>query len=52
MGEGSRVPMKERNRIVVQEMESEEKREREIFKRHKNNLKKQMAAMIREQAKL
>ena len=42
--------MKERNGIVVQEMESEEKRERKIFKRHKNKLKKQTAALIREQA--
>jgi metal-responsive CopG/Arc/MetJ family transcriptional regulator len=37
--------------IANKEAESEEEREREIFHRHKQTLKKQTAALIREQAK-
>ena len=38
--------------IAEKEAESEEERERKIFRRHKNKLKKQAAALIQEQAKL
>ena len=38
--------------IAEKEAESEEERERKIFRRHKNKLKKQTAALIREQAKI
>ena len=38
--------------IAEKEAESEEERERKIFYRHKKKLKKQTAALIREQAKL
>ena len=38
--------------IAEKEAETEEERERKIFRRHKNKLKKQAAALIGEQAKL
>ncbi len=38
--------------IAQKEAESEEEQERKIFRRHKNKLKKQTAALIGEQAKL
>jgi metal-responsive CopG/Arc/MetJ family transcriptional regulator len=38
--------------IAEKEAESEQERERKIFRRHKNKLKKQTTALIREQAKL
>ena len=38
--------------IAEKQAETEEERERKIFRRHKNKLKKQTAALIREQAKL
>lgn len=38
--------------IAQKEAESEEERERQIFRRHKNKLKKQAAALIKEQAKI
>ena len=38
--------------IAEKEAESEQERERKIFKRHKNKLRKQTTALIREQAKL
>ena len=38
--------------VAQKEAESEEERERKIFRRHKNKLKKQAAALIEEQAKL
>jgi metal-responsive CopG/Arc/MetJ family transcriptional regulator len=38
--------------IAEKEADSEEERERKIFRRHKNKLKKQTTALIREQAKL
>jgi len=38
--------------IADKEAESEEERERKIFRRHKKKLKKQTSALIREQAKL
>ena len=37
--------------IAEKEAETEEERERKIFRRHKNKLKKQTDALIREQAK-
>lgn len=37
--------------IAEKEAETEEERERIIFRRHKNKLKKQTDALIREQAK-
>jgi metal-responsive CopG/Arc/MetJ family transcriptional regulator len=40
------------NYIAEKEAETEEERERKIFRRNKNKLKKQTAALIREQAKL
>jgi metal-responsive CopG/Arc/MetJ family transcriptional regulator len=39
------------NYVVEKEAETEEERERKIFRRHKNKLKKQAGALIREQAK-
>jgi len=38
--------------IAEREAESDEERERKIFRRYKNRLKKQTAALIKEQAKL
>ena len=38
--------------IAEKEAETEEERERKIFRRHKKKLKKQTASLIREQAKL
>ena len=38
--------------IAEKEAESEEERERKIFRRHKKKLKKQTAALIGQQAKL
>ena len=38
--------------IAEKEAETEEERERKIFRRHKNKLKKQTAVLIAEQAKL
>jgi metal-responsive CopG/Arc/MetJ family transcriptional regulator len=38
--------------LAEKEAETEEERERKIFRRHKSKLKKQTAALIREQAKL
>jgi metal-responsive CopG/Arc/MetJ family transcriptional regulator len=38
--------------ITQKDAEIEEEREREIFRRHKKKLKRQISALIREQAKL
>lgn len=38
--------------LADKESESEEERERKIFRRHKNKLRKQTAALVKEQAKL
>jgi len=38
--------------IAEKEAESEDERERQIFRRYKNRLKKQTAALIKEQAKI
>lgn len=38
--------------IALKEAESEEERERKIFRRHKKKLKHQVSALLREQAKL
>jgi metal-responsive CopG/Arc/MetJ family transcriptional regulator len=40
------------NYIAEKEAKTEEERERKIFRRHKRKLKKQTAALIRDQAKL
>jgi metal-responsive CopG/Arc/MetJ family transcriptional regulator len=38
--------------VALKEMETEEEKERKIFRKHKKKLKKQIAILIKEQAKL